>query len=132
MTAKSSLERQFQDILDRAKKEAARDAYAQGFADGAAAKQKELEQLLETAAESTGIAKDSIPATEEERLSADLEALGLKSRTYYSLVRNGIHTVGALCEQSAPDLLDIPGFGPGALSDVEYCLRQWDLQLKES
>lgn len=51
-------------------------------------------------------------------------------RTYNILMRNGINTMGKLCQHSFKSLAKIKGMGPTTLNDVLYVLKLYGISLK--
>src|SRR5690606_27601562 len=76
------------------------------------------------------------PSPTDAALAADLalpiEELGLQSRSYNCLKREGIHTVGELVARSEADLLDIRNFGAKSISEIREKLSGLGLSLKDS
>src|SRR5690606_18144520 len=76
------------------------------------------------------------PAPTDAALAADLalpiEELGLQSRAYDCLKREGIHTVGEPVARSEADLLDIRTFGAKSISEIREKLSGLGLSLKDS
>ena len=76
------------------------------------------------------------PAPQVENHSSDLQrpitVLNLPARSQNCLQREGIHTLGELCERSEADLLDIRNFGAKSIEDVKDELAKMDLKLKDS
>src|SRR5690625_2768143 len=76
------------------------------------------------------------PSPTDEALAADLalpiEELGLQSRSYNCLKREGIHSVGELVARTEADLLDIRNFGAKSISEIREKLGGLGLSLKDS
>jgi DNA-directed RNA polymerase subunit alpha len=61
-----------------------------------------------------------------------IDVLGLSTRVHNALRRQRIHTMGELTGLAQQDLLDIRGFGIGALGEVLTTLAKHGLALRES
>ncbi|MEE6283057.1 DNA-directed RNA polymerase subunit alpha [Georgenia sunbinii] len=76
------------------------------------------------------------PSPTDAALAADLalpiEELGLQSRSYNCLKREGIHAVGELVARSEADLLDIRNFGAKSIGEIREKLAGIGLSLKDS
>jgi len=76
------------------------------------------------------------PSPTDAALAADLalpiEELGLQSRSYNCLKREGIHSVGELVARSEADLLDIRNFGAKSITEIREKLSGLGLSLKDS
>src|SRR5699024_8637275 len=76
------------------------------------------------------------PSPTDAALAADLalpiEELGLQSRSYNCLKREGIHSVGELVARSEADLLDIRNFGSKSIGEIREKLAALGLSLKDS
>ena len=76
------------------------------------------------------------PSPTDAALAADLalpiEELGLQSRSYNCLKREGIHSVGELVARSEADLLDIRNFGSKSIGEIREKLAGLGLGLKDS
>ena len=68
----------------------------------------------------------------EENLSESVESLNLPLRSYNSLRREGIHTVGDLAAHSPEDLLAIENIGPVSVDEIRRKLADRGLTLGES
>jgi carbon monoxide dehydrogenase subunit G len=75
-----------------------------------------------SAANGSGPAVQSLP----------LEHLNLNVRSYNSLRREGVHTVGALAARSAQELLAIDNIGPASLEEIRRKLAELGLSLGET
>src|SRR5262249_54614219 len=60
------------------------------------------------------------------------EALSLSLRSYNSLRREGIHTVGDLAARSPQDLLAIDNIGPASVEEIKRKLADRGLALSEA
>jgi carbon monoxide dehydrogenase subunit G len=58
-----------------------------------------------------------------------IEELNLPVRSYNSLRREGVHTVGALTTRTEQDLLAIDGLGPQSVKEIRQRLADWGLAL---
>lgn len=67
-----------------------------------------------------------------EDLALPIEELGLLSRSYNCLKREGIHTVGELVARSEADLLDIRNFGAKSITEIKEKLTGLGLSLKDA
>ncbi|MDD9207944.1 DNA-directed RNA polymerase subunit alpha C-terminal domain-containing protein, partial [Georgenia sp. 10Sc9-8] len=65
-------------------------------------------------------------------LALPIEELGLLSRSYNCLKREGIHSVGELTARSEADLLDIRNFGAKSIGEIKEKLSGLGLSLKDS
>src|SRR5690625_1998190 len=76
------------------------------------------------------------PSPTDAALAADLalpiEELGLQSRSYNCLKREGIHTVGELVARSEADLLDIRNFGAKSIGEIREKLSGRGLRLRSA
>lgn len=64
-----------------------------------------------------------------EKYNIPLEQLNLSTRTYNSLKRGGITTLGQLLEKSREGLLSLPGFGVKSQEELEKVLKELRLPL---
>jgi len=74
----------------------------------------------------------AVPAGEASSDDATLlpiEQLNLPVRSYNSLRREGVHTVGALASRSEKDLLAIDGLGPQSVKEIKQKLADHGLAL---
>lgn len=51
-----------------------------------------------------------------------IDVLGLSTRAYYCLKREGIHTVGDLAGRSERELLGIPNLGAASVAEIKHAL----------
>jgi hypothetical protein len=58
-----------------------------------------------------------------------IEELNLPVRSYNSLRREGVHTVGGLTVRTEKDLLAIEGLGPQSVKEIRQRLADWGLSL---
>jgi carbon monoxide dehydrogenase subunit G len=58
-----------------------------------------------------------------------IEELNLPVRSYNSLRREGVHTVGGLTARTEKDLLAIDGLGPQSVREIRQRLADWGLSL---
>jgi carbon monoxide dehydrogenase subunit G len=58
-----------------------------------------------------------------------IEELNLPVRSFNSLRREGVHTVGGLTARSEQDLLAIDGLGPQSVKEIKQRLADWGLAL---
>ena len=58
-----------------------------------------------------------------------IEELNLPVRSYNSLRREGVHTVGGLTARTEKDLLAIDGLGPQSVKEIRQRLADWGLNL---
>lgn len=76
------------------------------------------------------------PSPTDQALAQDLalpiEELGLLSRSYNCLKREGIHTVGELVARCEADLLDIRNFGTKSIAEIKEKLGGFGLTLKDA
>lgn len=79
----------------------------------------------------TVVADDTGKGTAPEAAEWLVEDVSLSNRTKSRLMESGLEKVGELAEKTAEDLLEIPGFGEAALSEVKDMLNEYGLSLKE-
>ncbi|MDU0968227.1 MAG: DNA-directed RNA polymerase subunit alpha [Actinomycetaceae bacterium] len=65
-------------------------------------------------------------------LAMSIESLGLQSRSFNALTREGINTVGELVARSEADLLDIRNFGAKSIEEIKQKLAEMGMGLKDS
>jgi carbon monoxide dehydrogenase subunit G len=61
-----------------------------------------------------------------------IEELNLPNRSYNSLRREGVHTVGALASRNEKDLLAIDGLGPQSVKEIKQKLADHGLTLDDA
>jgi carbon monoxide dehydrogenase subunit G len=78
-----------------------------------------------------GQAGDASPGGQASTDTARLpiEELNLPVRSYNSLRREGVHTVGGLTARTEQDLLAIDGLGPQSVKEIKQRLADWGLAL---
>ncbi len=91
-----------------------------------------LARELNVEAEGIEIGPSPTDAALEQDLALPIEDLGLLSRSYNCLKREGIHTVGELVARSEADLLDIRNFGAKSINEIKEKLVSLGLSLKDS
>lgn len=64
-------------------------------------------------------------------LALPIDELGLQSRSFNALTREGIHTVGDLVARSEADLLDIRNFGAKSIEEIKEKLAEKGMSLKD-
>ncbi len=64
--------------------------------------------------------------------SQPLEELRLPLRSYNSLRREGVHTVGELASHSPQQLLAIEGIGPASVQEIRHRLAEHGLALRDT
>jgi carbon monoxide dehydrogenase subunit G len=69
---------------------------------------------------------------QEGDLGQSVESLDLSLRSYNSLRREGIHTVGDLAARSPEDVLAIEGIGPASVEEIRRKLAERGLALTDS
>jgi carbon monoxide dehydrogenase subunit G len=69
---------------------------------------------------------------QEGDLGQSVESLDLSLRSYNSLRREGIHTVGDLAARSPEDVLAIEGIGPASVEEIRRKLAERGLALADS
>jgi carbon monoxide dehydrogenase subunit G len=68
-------------------------------------------------------------ATQTDGMLLPIEELELPVRSYNSLRREGVHTVGALASRTEKDLLAIDGLGPQSVNEIKQKLADVGLAL---
>ncbi|PFG40451.1 DNA-directed RNA polymerase subunit alpha [Georgenia soli] len=91
-----------------------------------------LARELNVEAEGIEIGPSPTDAALAQDLALPIEDLGLLSRSYNCLKREGIHTVGELVARSEADLLDIRNFGAKSIGEIKEKLAGLGLNLKDS
>ncbi|MPV36538.1 DNA-directed RNA polymerase subunit alpha [Georgenia subflava] len=91
-----------------------------------------LARELNVEAEGIEIGPSPTDAALAQDLALPIEDLGLLSRSYNCLKREGIHTVGELTARSEADLLDIRNFGAKSIGEIKEKLAGLGLGLKDS
>jgi DNA-directed RNA polymerase subunit alpha len=91
-----------------------------------------LARELNTEAEGIEIGPSPTDAALAADLALPIEDLGLLSRSYNCLKREGIHSVGELVARSEADLLDIRNFGAKSIGEIREKLAGLGLSLKDS
>ncbi|MFH5822092.1 DNA-directed RNA polymerase subunit alpha [Georgenia sp. AZ-5] len=91
-----------------------------------------LARELNVEAEGIEIGPSPTDAALAQDLALPIEDLGLLSRSYNCLKREGIHTVGELVARSEADLLDIRNFGAKSIGEIKEKLAGLGLSLKDS
>ena len=91
-----------------------------------------LARELNVEAEGIEIGPSPTDAALAQDLALPIEDLGLLSRSYNCLKREGIHSVGELVARSEADLLDIRNFGVKSITEIKEKLASLGLSLKDS
>jgi DNA-directed RNA polymerase subunit alpha len=91
-----------------------------------------LARELNVEAEGIEIGPSPTDAALAQDLALPIEDLGLLSRSYNCLKREGIHSVGELVARSEADLLDIRNFGAKSITEIKEKLSSLGLSLKDS
>lgn len=91
-----------------------------------------LARELNVEAEGIEIGPSPTDTALQQDLALPIEELGLLSRSYNCLKREGIHTVGELVARSEADLLDIRNFGAKSINEIKEKLTGLGLNLKDS
>ena len=91
-----------------------------------------LARELNVEAEGIEIGPSPTDTALAQDLALPIEDLGLLSRSYNCLKREGIHTVGELVARSEADLLDIRNFGAKSIGEIKEKLSGLGLGLKDS
>jgi uncharacterized protein len=73
-----------------------------------------------------GSTSGGAPANAEQ---LPIEELNLPVRSFNSLRREGVHTVGGLTARTEKDLLSIDGLGPASVKEIRQRLAAWGLSL---
>lgn len=90
-----------------------------------------LARELNTEAEGIEIGPSPTDQALAQDLALPIEELGLLSRSYNCLKREGIHSVGELVARTEADLLDIRNFGAKSISEIREKLGNLGLTLKD-
>jgi carbon monoxide dehydrogenase subunit G len=110
---------------------AAESTAAQPAAGGqAAAAQQSERQAAAAAARSADLASADEYTGDVTLLP--IEELNLPNRSYNSLRREGVHTVGALASRNEKDLLAIDGLGPQSVKEIKQKLADHGLTLDDA
>jgi carbon monoxide dehydrogenase subunit G len=104
----------------------------QGTADGAAAEAGSGAAAEGAASQSTAAAEDASDSKAQAELALPLEELNLPLRSYNSLRRDGVHTVGELAARTPAELLAVEGIGPASVEEIRRKLAERGLGLGES
>jgi DNA-directed RNA polymerase subunit alpha len=91
-----------------------------------------LARELNVEAEGIEIGPSAMDTELAQDLQLPIEELGLLSRSYNCLKREGIHSVGELVARSEADLLDIRNFGAKSIDEIKEKLATLGLNLKDS
>ncbi|MGC5615731.1 DNA-directed RNA polymerase subunit alpha [Georgenia sp. Z1491] len=91
-----------------------------------------LARELNVEAEGIEIGPSAMDTELAQDLALPIEELGLLSRSYNCLKREGIHSVGELVARSEADLLDIRNFGAKSIDEIKEKLQTLGLGLKDS
>ncbi len=91
-----------------------------------------LARELNVEAEGIEIGPSPVDQALAQDLALPIEDLGLLSRSYNCLKREGIHTVGELVARSEADLLDIRNFGAKSITEIKEKLASFGMSLKDS
>lgn len=91
-----------------------------------------LARELNVEAEGIEIGPSPTDTALAQDLALPIEDLGLLSRSYNCLKREGIHSVGELVARSEADLLDIRNFGAKSITEIKEKLASLGLSLKDS
>lgn len=89
-------------------------------------------QELNIEAEGIEIGPAETGADLQAGMDMEIEKLGLQSRSYNALTREGIRTVGELVARSEADLLDIRNFGAKSIEEIKVKLAELGMALKDS
>jgi carbon monoxide dehydrogenase subunit G len=81
---------------------------------------------------SAGQADPASGADAASQLAAPVEELQLSLRSYNSLRRDGIHTIGELASRSGDDLLAIENIGPASVAEIRQKLADRGLALADA
>src|SRR5215472_1997922 len=104
--------------------------FASNLADMLAAEQTSAEQ---TSAEQTSAEQTSpVEVPPEDGLAQPIEELNLSLRSYNSLRREGIQTVGELAAKTREQLLAIDHIGPASVEEIRQKLADLGLTLADS
>jgi carbon monoxide dehydrogenase subunit G len=90
-----------------------------------------LAEML-TADQAGGAAEAGAAGERDDAAALPLEELQLPLRSYNSLRRVGVHTVGELSEQTAQQLLEIENIGPASVDEIRQRLAERGLTLREA
>jgi carbon monoxide dehydrogenase subunit G len=104
----------------------------QSTAEGAAAEARSGAAAEGATSQSTAAAEDASDSKAQAELNLPLEELNLPLRSYNSLRRDGVHTVGELAARTPAELLAVEGIGPASVEEIRRKLAERGLGLGES
>lgn len=82
-----------------------------------------------SAAAGTGAEANGAPGSPDDPASLPIEELNLPVRSFNSLRREGVHTVGGLAARTEKELLAIDGLGPQSIKEIKSKLADRGLTL---
>ncbi len=107
----------------------AADAGAAGEAAGAPSPPPEATQVASTPAAAAGTEGNGVSGTTADPAQLPIEELNLPVRSFNSLRREGVHTVGGLAARTEKELLAIDGLGPQSIKEIKTRLADHGLAL---
>ena len=100
-----------------------------GEAAGAASPPPGATQVIGTPAAAAGTEGNGVNATTADPAQLPIEELNLPVRSFNSLRREGVHTVGGLAARTEKELLAIDGLGPQSIREIKTKLADHGLAL---
>lgn len=85
--------------------------------------------LVETQVEEEVVSR--APKLPPDQYNTPIEQMNLSTRTYNSLRRGSITTLGQLLEKNSEELLSLPGFGAKSREEVEKVLKELGVYLSQ-
>lgn len=70
--------------------------------------------------------------THELISNIDIEGLDFSNRTYHSLKRSGVNTIGDILKLTYEDLLSLRSLGVKSAFEIQTKLKLYNLKLKEN
>ncbi len=98
-------------------------------APAAASAPAEATQVMSTPAAAAGTEANGVDGTTADPAQLPIEELNLPVRSFNSLRREGVHTVGGLAARTEKELLAIDGLGPQSIKEIKGKLADHGLTL---
>ena len=89
----------------------------------------EATQVMSTPAAAAGTEANGVDGTTADTAQLPIEELNLPVRSFNSLRREGVHTVGGLAARTEKELLAIDGLGPQSIKEIKGKLADHGLTL---